>query len=126
MISIKPITSLTANEITGCNKIINANFKINRFSDYKSVIIYKKNNEIIGFLGIYDNLLNQICTDIEHRRKGIAKEIIDTSKKVLKKPIFLYIDKNKNNTEYLLNYYKKNKFNIEFENDIEYKMIYNN
>ena len=37
MISIKPITSLTANEITGCNKIINANFKINRFSDYKSV-----------------------------------------------------------------------------------------
>jgi small nuclear ribonucleoprotein (snRNP)-like protein len=124
MISIKPITTLTNKEIYNCNQIINANFEKNRFSDYKTVIIYKKNNEIIGFLGIYDNLLNQICTDIEYRRKGIAKELIETSKKILKKPINLYIDKNKKNTEYLLNYYLKNEFEIELENDFEYKMIY--
>tara|TARA_B110001450_G_scaffold49563_1_gene46172 strand:- start:1106 stop:1483 length:378 start_codon:yes stop_codon:yes gene_type:complete len=124
MISIKPVTNLTNNEIYNCNKIINANFEKNRFNDYKTVIIYKKNNEIIGFIGIYDNLLNQICTDIEYRRKGIAKELIDTSKKILKKPINLYIDKNKMNTEYLLNYYLKNEFKIEFENELEYKMIY--
>ena len=124
MISIKPVTSLTNNEIYNCNQIINANFEKNRFNDYKTVIIYKKNNEIIGFLGIYDNLLNQICTDIEYRRKGIAKQLIDTSKKILKKPINLYIDKNKKNTEYLLNYYLKNKFEIELENEFEYKMIY--
>lgn len=124
MISIKPVTTLTNEEIYNCNQIINANFEKNRFSDYKTVIIYKKNNEIIGFLGIYDNLLNQICTDIEYRRKGIAKELIETSKKILKKPINLYIDKNKKNTEYLLNYYLKNEFEIELENDFEYKMIY--
>lgn len=124
MISIKPVTSLTKKEIYNCNQIINANFEKNRFNDYKTVIIYKKNNEIIGFLGIYDNLLNQICTDIEYRRKGIAKELIETSKKILKKPINLYIDKNKKNTEYLLNYYLKNKFEIELENEFEYKMIY--
>jgi len=124
MISIKPVTSLTYNEIYNCNQIINANFEKNRFNDYKTVIIYKKNKEIIGFLGIYDNLLNQICTDIEYRRKGIAKELIDTSKKILKKPINLYIDKNKRNTEYLLNYYLKNEFEIELENELEYKMIY--
>ncbi len=124
MISIKPVTSLTNNEIYNCNQIINANFEKNRFNDYKTVIIYKKNKEIIGFLGIYDNLLNQICTDIEYRRKGIAKQLIDTSKKILKKPINLYIDKNKKNTEYLLNYYLKNEFEIELENELEYKMIY--
>ena len=124
MISIKPITTLTNKEIYNCNQIINANFEKNRFDDYKTVIIYKKNNEIIGFLGIYDNLLNQICTDIEYRRKGIAKELIETSKKILKKPINLYIDKNKKNTEYLLNYYLKNDFEIELENEFEYKMIY--
>jgi|TARA_Y100000389_G_scaffold101049_1_gene97798 citrate lyase synthetase len=124
MISIKPVTSLTKKEIYNCNQIINANFEKNRFDDYKTVIIYKKNNEIIGFLGIYDNLLNQICTDIEYRRKGIAKELIETSKKILKKPINLYIDKNKKNTEYLLNYYLKNDFEIELENEFEYKMIY--
>ena len=124
MISIKPVTTLTNEEIYNCNQIINANFEKNRFSDYKTVIIYKKNNEIIGFLGIYDNLLNQICTDIEYRRKGIAKELIETSKKILKKPINLYIDKNKKNTEYLLNYYLKNEFEIELENEFEYKMIY--
>ena len=124
MISIKPVTSLTKKEIYNCNQIINANFEKNRFDDYKTVIIYKKNNEIIGFLGIYDNLLNQICTDIEYRRKGIAKELIENSKKILKKPINLYIDKNKKNTEYLLNYYLKNDFEIELENEFEYKMIY--
>jgi|TARA_Y100000389_G_C17092272_1_gene331856 ribosomal protein S18 acetylase RimI-like enzyme len=124
MISIKPITSLTNYEIYNCNKIINANFEKNRFNDYKTVLIYKKNNEIIGFLGIYDNLLNQLCTDIEYRRKGIAKELLDTSKKIIKKPINLYIDKNKKNTEYLLNYYLKNEFEIELENELEYKMIY--
>jgi len=124
MISIKPVTSLTNNEIYNCNQIINANFEKNRLNDYKTVIIYKKNKEIIGFLGIYDNLLNQICTDIEYRRKGIAKQLIDTSKKILKKPINLYIDKNKKNTEYLLNYYLKNEFEIELENELEYKMIY--
>ena len=124
MISIKPVTSLTKKEIYNCNQIINANFEKNRFNDYKTVLIYKKNNEIIGFLGIYDNLLNQLCTDIEYRRKGIAKELLDTSKKIIKKPINLYIDKNKKNTEYLLNYYLKNDFEIELENEFEYKMIY--
>jgi len=124
MISVKPIKNLTNNEIIECNKLINLNFENNRFNDYKIVIIYKKNNIIIGFVGIYDNLLNQLCTNLEYRRMGIATEIINISKKIMKKPIYLFIDKKNNNIEYLLHFYKKNNFEIESENDIEYKMIY--
>ena len=124
MISIKNINNLTNNEIIQCNNLINLNFKKNRFNDYKTVIIYIINNNIIGFIGIYDNLLNQLCTDIEYRRHGIATKIIDTCKKVLKKPIYLYIDKNTKTTEYLLYFYIKRGFTIDMENEIEYKMCY--
>lgn len=124
MIIYKLVKNLTENEKEECNKLINENFEKNRFIDYKHVIIYKKNNKIIGFIGIYENLLNQICTNIEERRMGIGTEMINTAKKMLKGNIYLYIDKNKKNTNYLLNYYEKNEFKKEIENEIEYKMIY--
>lgn len=124
MIIYKLVKNLTENEKEECNKLINENFEKNRFIDNKYVIIYKKNNKIIGFIGIYENLLNQICTNIEERRMGIGTEMINTAKKMLKGNIYLYIDKNKKNTNYLLNYYEKNEFKKEIENEIEYKMIY--
>lgn len=123
MIIYKLVKNLTEKENKECNILINENFEKNRFTDYKYVIIYKIKNNIIGFIGIYENLLNQICTNIEYRRKGIAKEMIETVKKMLKGNIYLYIDKKKENTEYLLNYYEKNGFEIIIENEIEYKMI---
>lgn len=123
MIIYKLVKNLTEKENNECNILINENFEKNRFTDYKYVIIYKIKNNIIGFIGIYENLLNQICTNIEYRRKGIAKEMIETAKKMLKGDIYLYIDKKKKGTEYLLNYYEKNGFEIIIENEIEYKMI---
>jgi len=124
MISMRLIKNLTNTEIDECNNLIDFNFNNNRFNDYTNVIIYIINNKIIGFIGIYDNLLNQLCTDIEYRRMGIASKLLDTCKKILKKPMSLFIDKNKESTEYLLNFYLKREFKIEFENDIEYKMTF--
>ena len=95
MIIYKLVKNLTEKENNECNILINENFEKNRFTDYKYVIIYKIKNNIIGFIGIYENLLNQICTNIEYRRKGIAKEMIETAKKMLKGDIYLYIDKKK-------------------------------
>ena len=118
----KLVKNLTEKENKECNILINENFEKNRFTDYKYVIIYKIKNNIIGFIGIYENLLNQICTNIEYRRKGIATEMIDTAKKMLKGDIYLYIEK-KQGAKYLLNYYEKNGFKIIIENEIEYKMI---
>jgi len=124
MITLKLISNMDTSEISQSNKLINTYFDNNRFNDYKSAILYKKNNTIVGFIGIYDNLLNQICTDINYRREGIATEMINTCKKLLKGKISLFIDKNKKNTNYLLHFYQKNNFNIELENEVEYKMSY--
>ena len=124
MISHKIISNLDNKQIIQCNDLINKSFKTNRFKDYKYAVIYTENNMIIGFVGIYDNLLNQLCTSLEYRKKGIATKIIDTCKQILNLPIYLYIDKLKENTEYLLNFYKKNNFTIDEENEYEYKMIY--
>lgn len=124
MITYNHISSLNNKQIIQCNNLINRYFETNRFNDYKYVVIYTNNDKIIGFVGIYDNLLNQLCTSLEYRKKGIATKIIDTCKEILNLPIYLYIDKLKENTEYLFNFYTKNKFVIDNENDYEYKMVY--
>ena len=124
MISICLVNNLTTEQKIQCNELIDNNFKVNRFNDYTNVVIYILGNNIVGFVGIYDNLLNQLCTSIENRRSGVATKIINTCIKTIKKPINLFIDKDKETTDYLLSFYTKRKFEIEYENDVEYKMIY--
>ena len=116
---------LNEDEIFRCIRLINANFKKNRFNRYSSVIYYVIGSDIIGFIGISDNYLNQICTNVNYRNRGIASKMISQAKEELgAEPIYLFVDKNKSTTEYLVNFYKKHDFDIEYENDVEYKMRY--
>jgi|TARA_B110000093_G_scaffold154514_1_gene170874 hypothetical protein len=124
MITHKLINNLNNKQIIQCNDLINKSFKTNRFNDYKYAVIYIENDKIIGFVGIYNNLLNQLCTSLEYRNQRIASNILDICKKILNLPIYLYIDKLKENTRHLLNFYTKNNFIIDNENEHEYKMIY--
>lgn len=126
MIVYKLIKDLSEEEIFRCIKLINSNFRTNRFHSYTSVIYYIIGSDIIGFVGISDNYLNQLCVNVNYRNRGIAMQIINKSLDILEKPVHLFVDKNKSNTEYLLEFYKKKGFSIEYENDIEYKMIYKN
>lgn len=126
MIIHKLIKELNEDEILRCIKLLNLNFKINRFNTYTSVIYYLIGNDIIGFVGISNNYLNQLCVNINYRNRGIATKLINKSKEILENSIHLFVDKNKPNTDYLIEFYKKNNFIIEYENDIEVKMIYKN
>ena len=126
MIVYKLIKDLTEDEIFSCIKLINSNFKKNRFNTYSSIIYYIIGSNIIGFVGISDNYLNQLCVNINYRNRGIATGLINKSKEILQDTIHLFVDKNKSNTDYLIAFYKKNNFSVEYENDIEVKMIYKN
>ena len=127
MIVYKLMKDLNEEEIFRCIRLINANFKKNRFNTYNSVIYYVIGSDIIGFIGISDNYLNQICTNVNYRNRGIASKMISRAKEELgTEPIYLFVDKNKSTTEYLVNFYKKCEFIIEYENDVEYKMVYKN
>jgi len=127
MIFIKLIEELNIDEKNKCINLININFGNNRFETYEKVIFYKCNNDIVGFAGISKNSLNQLCTDIKYRQRGIANNILETAKTLIGKSIYLYINKNGKYTEYLLIYYKKCGFIVDIENDIEYKMtLYKN
>jgi ribosomal protein S18 acetylase RimI-like enzyme len=126
MIVYKLIKDLTEDEIFRCIKLLNSNFKKNRLNTYSSIIYYIIGSNIIGFVGISDNYLNQLCVNINYRNRGIATGLINKSKEILQDTIHLFVDKNKSNTEYLVKFYEKNDFIIEYENDIEFKMIYKN
>jgi len=122
----KKKSEANSDEIYACNTLINTCFTENRFDDYKEILICYHIGEIIGFVGIYDNLLNQLCVLKEHRNKGVATQILNVSKKVLPSPFYLFIDKNKEKTEYLFNFYLSHGFRIYLQNDIEYKMVFDN
>lgn len=123
MIVIKSKTELSCEEIAKCNKLIEDNFGNSRFETYEKVIYYIVEDEIVGFVGISDNYLNQLCTDINYRKRGIASEIIESSKGILGGTIYLFINKDNKDADILLKYYAKLNFNIEYENEVEYKMI---
>ena len=127
MIVYKLMKDLNEDEIFRCIRLINANFKKNRFNTYSSIIYYVIGSDILGFIGISDNYLNQICTNVNYRNRGIASKMICKAKEELgAEPIYLFVDKNKSTTEYLVNFYKKHEFIIEYENDVEYKLGYKN
>lgn len=123
MIIEKLVDNLSWKEHIEINNFILNNFDNSRLDTYDKVIIYKENDYLIGFLGISNNYLNQLCVKKEYRCKGIATTLLKYARKILIGIIYLFIDKNKLNTDYLVNFYKKNGFIIEYENNEEYKMF---
>lgn len=107
-----------------CNNLIYNNFGNNIL--YDNVLVYIKNNKIIAVIVINnnDNTLNQICTNIEYRRRGIATELIESAKKLLKKPIYLNIEKHLN-YNYLIDFFMKRGFKIESGTTEKFIMKYN-
>jgi len=119
------------------NDFILLSFENSRIDDYQYFIYCKKKEIIIGFVGLYyiNNYLsiNQLCVHPNFRKKGIATYIINFIKKIYKNSyLILYIDKNKKNTEYLLNYYKQRGFkeidyletlNLIYDKENEYLLI---
>jgi ribosomal protein S18 acetylase RimI-like enzyme len=122
MIVIKSKTELTCEEIAKCTKLIEETFGTNRFDSYEKVIYYVIDDKIVGFIGISDNYLNQICTDINYRNNGIASKLIESVRNILGGTIYLFINKNNKDCDNLLTFYIKRNFNIEYENEVEYKM----
>jgi GNAT superfamily N-acetyltransferase len=150
MISIKKLNELTQKEIIEINNLISICFATNRLKTYNIIIYYKNiiDDNIIGFIGLQNNkykyinkdiiILNQLCVKYEYRNRGIATYILNFLKNIYENIIYiLYIDKNKNNTKILYNFYIKNgfqeinnkilkKININYDKKIEYLMINNN
>jgi N-acetylglutamate synthase-like GNAT family acetyltransferase len=143
-INVKNLTELTIEERREINELILSNFKKSRLNTYENIYYYNDNtnnkNKIIGVVGVYFInkylSLNQLCIDKDYRKKGLATSllsyIIDEYKN---SSIILYIDKNKENTEYLYNFYLRRgfkeisylkTFNLTYERDKEILMILEN
>ena len=107
-----------------CNNLIKNNFISSRINTYEKAILYYSDNIIVGFLGIsHDNYLNQLCIDNNYRNRGYATKLIKMATDILKGTIYLFVDKNKENTDLLLTFYEKQGFIVEYDNEAEYKMF---
>lgn len=137
IIHIKRVDELDKKERLDINNLILENFEKSRLKTYETVIYYYKNNNIIAFVGLYFInkylSLNQLCVHKNYRKNGLATNLL----KIIDNLYFsisqiLYIDKNKDTTNYLFNFYSKNGFkeidylktlNLTYDKEIEYLMI---
>ncbi len=137
IIHIKRVDELDKKERLDINNLILENFEKSRLKTYETVIYYSYNNNIIAFVGLYFInkylSLNQLCVHKNYRKNGLATNLL----KIIDNLYFsisqiLYIDKNKDTTNYLFNFYSKNGFkeidylktlNLTYDKEIEYLMI---
>jgi len=123
----KRIEDLTLKEKKEINNLILSNFEKSRLNTYEYICYYTdKTNKYLS--------LNQLCVNNDYRNGGIATKLISyICEDHIENPIILYIDKNKENTEYLYQFYLKRgfkeisylkTFNLTYEKDKEILMIY--
>lgn len=135
MIVRKKILELKVEEKEKINNLILLCFTNSRLETYDEIIYYQIEDNIIGFFGlqIYINfsIINQLCVNSNYRNKGIASILLKYIEDNIRTDLILYIDKNKENTEKLYNFYvnrgyKETEINCVCcvdKQDIEYKMI---
>lgn len=137
IIHIKRVNELDKKERLDINNLILENFEKSRLKTYETVIYYSYNNNIIAFVGLYFInkylSLNQLCVHKNYRKNGLATNLL----KIIDNLYFsisqiLYIDKNKDTTNCLFNFYSKNGFkeidylktlNLTYDKEVEYLMI---
>jgi len=133
----KRLKEITIQESDEINELILSSFQNSRINHYDNLVYYKYKNRIIGFAGLYfiDKYLsiNQLCVHKDFRNQGIATQILEFIEKLYKYiSMILYIDKNKNNTDYLYKFYTQRgfkeidylkTFNLTYNKDDEYLLI---
>lgn len=133
----KRLNEITIQESDEINELILSSFQNSRINHYDNLVYYKYKNRIIGFAGLYfmDKYLsiNQLCVHKDFRNQGIATQLLEFIEKLYKYiSMILYIDKNKNNTDYLYKFYTQRgfkeidylkTFNLTYNKDDEYLLI---
>jgi ribosomal protein S18 acetylase RimI-like enzyme len=134
----KDTHELTPEERKGIHELILKSFKNSRLKFYETVVYFKdSDNKIIGFVGLYyiDKYLslNQLCVEEEHRNNGIASLLLELIFYLYNTTsIILYIDKNKEKTNYLFDFYSRKgfkeidylkTFNLSYDRKVEFLMI---
>lgn len=134
----KDTHELTHEERKNIHELILKSFKNSRLKFYETVVYFKDSNDkIIGFVGLYyiDKYLslNQLCVEEEHRNNGIASLLLELIFYLYNTTsIILYIDKNKEKTNYLFDFYSRKgfkeidylkTFNLTYDKKVEFLMI---
>jgi ribosomal protein S18 acetylase RimI-like enzyme len=125
MIVRKKLVELDFEEKEKINYLILSCFSNSRLESYDEIIYYLFEDNVIGFIGLDNDIdftfINQLCVNSNYRNKGFATTLLKYVEDSLTTNLILYVDKNKNNTKKLYNFYK-NRGYTEEENEIEYKM----
>ena len=130
---INPVMQIWKNENIKAHKFISKEYWKNNYNYVKEILpnaeiyVYVLKENIVGFIGINENYIEEIFIDTNNQCKGIGTSLLN---KVIENRDNLTLSVYKKNIN-AINFYKKNDFIITSENidkdtaEIEYTMTWN-
>lgn len=130
---INPVMQIWKNENIKAHKFIskeywkNNNYYVKEILPNAEIYVYVLKENIVGFIGINENYIEEIFIDTNNQCKGIGTSLLNKVKENRDNLTLSVYKKNIN----AINFYKKNDFIITSENidkdtaEIEYTMTWN-
>lgn len=130
---INPVMQIWKNENIKAHKFISKEYWKNNYNYVKEILpnaeiyVYVLKENIVGFIGINENYIEEIFIDTNNQCKGIGTSLLNKVKENRDNLTLSVYKKNIN----AINFYKKNDFIITSENinkdtaEIEYTMTWN-
>ena len=130
---INPVMQIWKNENIKAHKFISKEYWKNNYNYVKGILpnaeiyVYVLKENIVGFIGINENYIEEIFIDTNNQCKGIGTSLLNKVKENRDNLTLSVYKKNIN----AINFYKKNDFIITSENidkdtaEIEYTMTWN-
>lgn len=130
---INPVMQIWKNENIKAHKFISKEYWKNNYYYVKEILpnaeiyVYVLKENIVGFIGINENYIEEIFIDTNNQCKGIGTSLLNKVKENRDNLTLSVYKKNIN----AINFYKKNDFIITSENidkdtaEIEYTMTWN-
>lgn len=130
---INPVMQIWKNENIKAHKFISKEYWKNNYYYVKEILpnaeiyVYVLKENIVGFIGINENYIEEIFIDTNNQCKGIGTSLLNKVKENRDNLTLSVFKKNIN----AINFYKKNDFIITSENidkdtaEIEYTMTWN-
>ena len=131
---INPVMQIWKNENIKAHKFISKEYWKNNYNYVKEILpnaeiyVYVLKENIVGFIGINENYIEEIFIDTNNQCKGIGTSLLNKVKENRDNLTLSVYQKNTN----AINFYKKNDFKITSKsinkatNEIEYTMTWNN
>ena len=129
MITNRALGGLAEGEWGQVETLLLSVFGASRLGEFENVVCFWRGEKVVGCVGLntvrcvgLNNrlCLNQLCVEEGHRNTGVASSILEFVSRWYPQDLILYVDKHREGTDYLLEFYCARGFRVLFTSHVEF------